>query len=119
MASLHATAADHESTPWSTILSVYDVLVAHHGSPVLLLNRAVALAEVDGPDAALAALAELDGDLDDYQYLHSTRAELLHRLGRCEEACSAMRRAIELAGNDAEIAWMHARIDAWQAAAPR
>ncbi|MEM9034471.1 MAG: sigma-70 family RNA polymerase sigma factor [Actinomycetota bacterium] len=114
IASLHATAESHETTAWSSILSVYDVLLLRYPTPVLALNRAVAVAEVHGPDAALGAIDELAGSLDDYEYLHSTRAELLHRTGRTDEAAAAMGRAIGLSGNDSEIAWMRERIASWE-----
>jgi RNA polymerase sigma-70 factor (ECF subfamily) len=80
---------------------LYGELARLTDSPVVELNRAVAVGESDGPEAGLAIVDRLDG-LEDYRYLYSTRAELLRRAGRTGEACDAYRRAIELAGDDAE-----------------
>jgi RNA polymerase sigma-70 factor (ECF subfamily) len=78
------------------------------GSPVVELNRAVAIAAVDGPEAALAIVDDLP--LSDYQYLHSTRAELLRRLGRIDEARAAYRRALELARDEPERRFLERRL---------
>jgi RNA polymerase sigma-70 factor (ECF subfamily) len=81
-------------------------------SPVVELNRAVAVAMADGPEAGLALVERIvaAGHLDDYPYLHSTRADLLRRLGRRAEAASAYRRALELTANEAERAFLEGRI---------
>src|SRR5262249_2885404 len=96
IASLHAD----EPRDWAEIAALYGELSRLTGSPVIELNRAVAVAEADGPEEALGIAAPLD--LDDYRYLHSTRGELLRRLGRNDEARAAFKRALELVNDDAE-----------------
>jgi RNA polymerase sigma-70 factor (ECF subfamily) len=97
-----AIAAQHAQEPadWAHIAVLYGELARLTDSPVVELNRAVAVAEVDGPEAGLRITDQLD--LDDYRYLHSTRAELLIRLGRTDEARDAYRRALELVQDDGE-----------------
>jgi RNA polymerase sigma-70 factor, ECF subfamily len=85
---------------WRQIVALYNTLSLQTGSPVVELNRAIAVAEFDGPEAGLAILDGLD--LDHYRYYHSARAELLRRAGRDEEARGAYRSALELAQTDAE-----------------
>ncbi len=85
---------------WRQIAALYNTLSIQTGSPVVELNRAVAVAELDGPEAGLAILDGLE--LDHYRYFHSARAELLRRTGRDDEARHAYRRALELAQTDAE-----------------
>jgi RNA polymerase sigma-70 factor (ECF subfamily) len=85
---------------WPQVEALYGELARITGSPVVELNRAIAVAESRGPEAALALVDTLD--LEGYQYLHSTRAELLRRLGRAEEARAAYDRALELAGSESE-----------------
>jgi RNA polymerase sigma-70 factor (ECF subfamily) len=97
IASLHA----EEPHDWTQIAALYGELYRLTGSRVVELNRAVAVAESDGAEAGLAIVDGL-ADLDDYQYLHSTRGELLGRLGRTDEARAAYRRALELVHDDAE-----------------
>src|SRR5207248_11472947 len=94
-------------TDWGQILALYDQLVAVAPTPVVALNRAVALAEVKGPGAALAAVEQLD--LDGYHPFHATRADLLTRLGRHAEAVTAYERALALATNAAERAFLEHR----------
>ena len=89
-----------EPRDWGQIAALYDTLSAQTGSPVVELNRAVAVAELDGPEAGLAILDGLD--LGHYRYFHSARADLLRRAGREDEARSAYRRALELVQTDAE-----------------
>jgi RNA polymerase sigma-70 factor (ECF subfamily) len=105
-----AIASRHSEEPrdWRHIAVLYAELARLTDSPVVELNRAVAVAETEGPDAGLRIVDRLD--LDDYRYLHSTRAELLHRLGRSEEARDAYRRALALAHDDAEQRWFERRI---------
>ena len=81
-------------------------------SPVVELNRAVAVAMADGPAAGLSMVDELAaaGQLDDYPYLHSTRADLLRRLGRSDEATAAYRRALALTENEPERTFLEGRI---------
>ncbi len=97
-----AIASAHAQTPcdWAHIAVLYGELAQLTGSPVVELNRAVAVAEVEGPDAGLRIVDRLA--LDEYRYFHSTRAELLHRLGRTAEARDAYRRALDLVHDDGE-----------------
>jgi RNA polymerase sigma-70 factor, ECF subfamily len=106
IAALHATAPTYADTDWPQILVLYDALLAVWPSPVVALNRAVAVAEVAGPAAALADVEALeqDGRLAGYHYLPAVRADLLRRLGRTPDA--ADRQAIALAGNDVERAYL-------------
>jgi RNA polymerase sigma-70 factor, ECF subfamily len=96
IASLHAD----DPHDWPQIAALYEELFRLTGSPVVELNRAVAVAEAEGAEAALGIVDRLD--LDDYRYLHSTRGELLRRLERTEESRAAFRRALELVHDDAE-----------------
>jgi RNA polymerase sigma-70 factor (ECF subfamily) len=96
IASLHA----HEPRDWPQIATLYGELARLTDSPVVELNRAVAVAEEQGPEAGLDIVDRLA--LEDYRYLHSTRGELLRRLGRTEEARDAYRRALALVHDDAE-----------------
>ena len=93
---------------WAEISVLYEQLSRVTGSPVVELNRAVAVAEAGAPDEALAIVDRLS--LDGYRYLHSTRAELLRRLDRPEEAAAAYRRALELTGGDAELRFLRERL---------
>jgi len=97
---VHADAATIAQTDWQQIVALYDHLLAIAPTPVVALNRAIAIGEVLGPAAALALVAELD--LDDYHPFHATRADLLQRLGRTREAAAAYERAAALAPTDAE-----------------
>ncbi|NUK24721.1 RNA polymerase sigma factor [Streptomyces lunaelactis] len=97
---VHADAATFEQTDWSQIVALYDQLLAVAPTPVVALNRAIAIGEVQGPCAALALVDELD--LDNYHPFHATRADLLQRLGRNSEAAAAYERAAALAPTDAE-----------------
>jgi RNA polymerase sigma-70 factor (ECF subfamily) len=97
-----------QQTSWELVAARYDELAALTGSPVVALNRAVAIAEWRGPAAGLEAAEALD--LGGYQYFHSTRAELLRRLGRAEEARRAYERAIELVRSDTERRFLQKRL---------
>jgi RNA polymerase sigma-70 factor (ECF subfamily) len=108
---VHTDARDARDTDWSQVVALYDQLLRLDPSPVVALNRAVAVAELDGPQVALAQVDALAGDLDGYHALHATRADLLRRLGRSAEARAAYDRAIELAGNTAEAAYLTRRRD--------
>ncbi|HWQ53477.1 MAG TPA: RNA polymerase sigma factor [Bryobacteraceae bacterium] len=110
IAGLHCRAARAEDTDWPQILSLYDVLEQLQPSPVVSLNRAVAVAMVDGPRPALALIDRLAGDLDGYHLLHSARADLLRRLGLRAEAAEAYRRALALAGNESERRFLERRL---------
>ncbi len=110
---VHTDVGDVRDTDWSQVVALYDQLVTLDPSPVVRLNRAVAVAELDGPQVALA---QVDGlPLEGYLPFHATRAELLRRLGRLEEARAAYDRAIELAGNTAEHAHLAGRREGLQA----
>ena len=97
---VHADAATIEQTDWSQIVALYDQLLALAPTPVVALNRGIAIGEVHGPAAALALVDELD--LDSYYPFHATRADLLRRLGRNSEATTAYERAAAIAPTDAE-----------------
>jgi RNA polymerase sigma-70 factor (ECF subfamily) len=101
----------HLSQPrdWEQIALLYEALAKLTGSPVVELNRAVAVAEIDGPAAALELLDVLG--LDEYRYLHSTRADLLRRLGRDDEARAAYTRALELTDPGLEHEFLTSRIE--------
>jgi RNA polymerase sigma-70 factor (ECF subfamily) len=104
IASLYAEAPTYERTDWPQIVTLYDELLRVWPSPVVALNRAVAVAEALGPELALAEIEQLeaDGDLTGYQYLPAVKADLLRRLGRTAESCAAYTRALELTTNEAE-----------------
>jgi RNA polymerase sigma-70 factor (ECF subfamily) len=112
IAALHAQAPSYAETDWPQILTLYDVLLRLWPSPVVALNRAVALAMVDGPAAALAEIARLedDGRLAGYRYLPAAKADLLHRLGRDAEAAEAYRAALALSDNAVEQEFLAARL---------
>jgi RNA polymerase sigma-70 factor (ECF subfamily) len=97
---VHADAPTAEETDWSQIVDLYDQLLAVAPTPVVALNRAIAIGEVHGPAAALALVEALD--LDTYYPFHATRADLLRRLGRNSEAAAAFERAAAMAPTDAE-----------------
>jgi RNA polymerase sigma-70 factor, ECF subfamily len=112
IASLHAIAPSYEATDWAQILGLYDRLLLAWPSPVVALNRAVAVSMVRGPEAGLAELGALAGDdrLDGYHYLPAVRADLLRRLGRHDEAATAYRAAMDLVDNEAERQFLAARL---------
>ena len=104
IAALHA----EDSTDWDEIAALYGQLAELTGSPVVQLNRAVAIAEAGAPGEALGMVEQLE--LDGYQYFHSTRAELLRRLDRGDEARAAYERALELVDADAERRLLERRL---------
>ncbi|NEA23842.1 sigma-70 family RNA polymerase sigma factor [Actinomadura bangladeshensis] len=108
---VHTSARDIRDTDWSQILALYDQLVRLDPSPVVALNRAIAVAELDGPDVALAAVDRLGDALAGYHAYHAARADLLRRLGRSPQSRAAYDKAIELAGNTAETAHLTRRRD--------
>jgi len=108
---VHTSARHVRDTDWSQILALYDQLVRLDPSPIIAVNRAIAVAEMDGPEVALAAVDGLEGELAGYHAYQATRAELLRRLGRTDPSRAAYDRAIELAGNSAEIAALSRRRD--------
>ena len=105
-----AIASLHAETPcdWAQIAALYAQLGRLTGSPVVELNRAIAVAEIDGPEAGLRIVDALE--LDDFRYLHSTRAELLRRLGRNDEARDAYRRARQYTDDGAERRFLDRRL---------
>jgi RNA polymerase sigma-70 factor (ECF subfamily) len=109
---VHSVAPSFDSTDWRAILTLYDQLYALTPTPVVALNRAVALAEVRGPAAGLAAVDELRtsaGGLDGYYLFHAARADFLRRLGRDEEAAAAYDTARALTANPVEQAFLDAQ----------
>ena len=112
IAAVHAEAPSYAETDWPQLLRLYDELLRAWPSPVVVLNRAVVLAMVDGPEAGLAAMTELerDGRLAGYRYLPAAKADLLRRLGRGPEAAGAYSDALALTDNAAEQAFLTSRI---------
>lgn len=109
ISAVHTFAPSPGDTDWAQIVALYDRLVALDPSPIVRLNRAVAVGERDGADRALMEIEVLGHQLEDYHPFHAARAELLRRLGRSGEARTAYARAIELAGNPAERAYLTRR----------
>jgi RNA polymerase sigma-70 factor (ECF subfamily) len=105
---VHSDAPDAASTDWGQILSLYDQLLAVAPGPVPALNRAVAVAELYGPHEALLQLGGLG--LDNFYLFHAVRGDFLRRLNRFGDAAAAYRSALELAGNDADRAFLAARL---------
>jgi RNA polymerase sigma-70 factor (ECF subfamily) len=110
IAALHARAPRPEDTDWPQIATLYRGLKAMWPSPVIELNRAVAVAMADGPDAGLALMDPLAGELDRYHLFHAARADLLRRSGRTGEAELAYRRALELVTNPVERRYLMRRV---------
>ncbi len=111
IAALHCEAVRAEDTDWPQILRLYDQLERQQPSPIVSLNRAVAVAMVHGPQPALAIIDALAaGDLEDYHLLHAARADLLRRLGSAEQAANSYRRALALVTNDSERRFLERRL---------
>jgi RNA polymerase sigma-70 factor (ECF subfamily) len=112
IAAVHAEASRWEDTDWAEILGLYDLLLARWPSPVVALNRVVALSYVQGPEAGLAVLQQLADDpaLSTYPYLASTRAELLRRTGREAEARAAYEEALAFTSNAVEAEFLSRRM---------
>jgi RNA polymerase sigma-70 factor (ECF subfamily) len=112
IAALHAAAPAAEATDWPQIVALYDVLLRMEPSPVVELNRAVAVAMRDGPEAGLVLVDALleRGDLADYRFAHATRADLCRRMGRASEARSAYRRALDLTQQASERRFLERRL---------
>ena len=108
---VHTSARDVRDTDWWQVVALYDQLVRLDSSPIIALNRAIAVGELDGPEVALAIVDRLEDTLAGYHAYHATRADLLRRLGRGQEARAAYDNAIQLAGNTAEIAYLTRRRD--------
>jgi RNA polymerase sigma-70 factor (ECF subfamily) len=113
IAALHAEAPSYGDTDWPQILLLYDGLSRVWTSPVVALNRAVALAMAEGPEAGLAEIGDLErgGHLAGYRYLPAAKADLLRQLGRPAEAAQAYREALELTANQAERDFLAGRLD--------
>jgi RNA polymerase sigma-70 factor, ECF subfamily len=114
IAAVHAQAPSYEQTDWRQLLARYDELLRAWPSPVVELNRAVAVAMLDGPEAGLAEIARLEEDdkLGGYRYLPAARADLLRRAGRYAEAAASYETAIGLTQNEAERSFLTARLAA-------
>jgi RNA polymerase sigma-70 factor (ECF subfamily) len=110
IAAVHAEARTWLETDWAQILLLYDALLRLNDSPVIRLNRAVALSRVAGPEVALGEVNDLAMALGEYHLLHSTRAEFLDQLGETERAREARLRALELCRNPAERALLEKKL---------
>jgi RNA polymerase sigma-70 factor (ECF subfamily) len=112
IAAVHAEAATAAATDWAQIVALYDALARLEPSPVVHLNRAVAVAMRDGPAAGLALVDAIlaSGELDSYHLAHASRGELCRRLGRAGEARAAFARALELAGSEPERRLLRRRL---------
>lgn len=120
IAAVHCGAPRAEDTDWGRIVSLYDVLTRTQPSPIVTLNRAVAVAMSEGPGPALALIEQLAAttrDLDDYHLLHAVRADFLRRLGSANEAARSYRRALELVTNDSERRFLEKRLHEVETAA--
>jgi RNA polymerase sigma-70 factor (ECF subfamily) len=117
ISALHCQAARAEDTDWPQIVRLYELLEQVQPSPIVSLNRAVAVAMVDGPQPALALIDALAaaGDLDGYHLLHAARADLLRRVGSLAEAAKSYERALELVTNDSERRFLERRLHEVQA----
>jgi RNA polymerase sigma-70 factor, ECF subfamily len=113
IAAVHATARDADETDWDRVVACYDALLNLQPSPVVALNRAVALGFRDGPEAGLAALAHIDGtgQLNGYYLLPAAQADFLRRAGRSADAASAYRRALTLVPGEAERRFLERRLN--------
>jgi RNA polymerase sigma-70 factor (ECF subfamily) len=110
IAACDASAVVAADTDWSEIALLYGELARMTDSPVVELNRAVAVAMADGPEAGLALVDDLAGTLDGYRYLHAARADLLRRLGRGDESAAAYARALELTSAEPERRYLERRL---------
>ena len=112
IAAEHCRASRAEDTDWSAIVRLYDLLEAAQPSPIVSLNRAVAIAMVSGPRSGLVLIDALaaSGDLNEYHLLHAARADLLRRIGSATEAAKSYTRALELVTNDSERRYLERRL---------
>ena len=108
---VHTYARDVRDTDWAQVVALYDQLIQLDPSPIVALNRAIGVAELDGPDVALSIVDRLEPALCGYYAFYATRADLLRRLGRSQQSRAAYDRAIELAANSAEVAYLRRRRD--------
>ena len=113
IAAVHAEAASLEETDWAQIVGLYDELLRLNPSPVVALNRAVALAMHEGEEVGLMEVERLlaSGELDGYHLLHAARADLLRRLGRTDQAIAAYRQALALAQQGADRQFLQKRLE--------
>jgi len=111
---VHCRAKRAEDTDWREIVRLYDLLEQVQPSPIVSLNRAVAVAMAEGPSAGLAQIEAIPGihDLENYHLLHAARADLLRRLGSTAEAAKSYRRALALVSNDRERRYLEKRLAA-------
>jgi RNA polymerase sigma-70 factor (ECF subfamily) len=118
ISAVHCRALRAEDTDWKQILRLYDLLARLQPSPIVSLNRAVAVAKVEGPEPALALVDALaaSGELNGYHLLHAARADLLRRIGSWSEAARSYTRALELAANDSERRFLERRLKEVQSA---
>jgi RNA polymerase sigma-70 factor (ECF subfamily) len=117
IAAIHCRAARPEDTDWPQIVRLYDLLQRLQPTPIVSLNRAVAVAMAESPSAALAIIDTLAADLDNYHLLHAARADLLRRRGSFVQAAESYRRALELVGNESERRFLERRLREVQDAA--
>jgi RNA polymerase sigma-70 factor (ECF subfamily) len=112
IAGVHAQAPNAEATDWAEIVGLYDVLLRVEPSPIVELNRAVAVAMLDGPQAGLALVDALleRGELEDYRLVHAARADFNRRLGRVNEARASYERALALTKQEAEQRFLKRRL---------
>jgi RNA polymerase sigma-70 factor (ECF subfamily) len=116
ISALHCEAARPEDTDWPQIVELYNLLEELQPSPIVSLNRAAAVAMVQGPQAGLSLIDELAAELDNYHLLHAARADLLRRMGSSGEAAKAYTRALALVGNESERRFLARRLREVQAA---
>jgi RNA polymerase sigma-70 factor (ECF subfamily) len=110
IAALHCQAARAEDTDWAQIVRLYDLLERLHPSPIVSLNRAVAIAMIDSPQTALELIDVLTPELDNYHLFHAARADLLRRIGALEAAAQSYTQALELVTNDSERRFLARRL---------
>jgi RNA polymerase sigma-70 factor (ECF subfamily) len=112
IAALHCQAAKPENTDWRQILGLYNLLERVQPTPIVTLNRAVAVGMVEGPRSALTLIDDLarQGELENYHLLHATRADLLRRMGKTEDAAGSYQQALALVTNDSERRFLERRL---------
>jgi len=108
---VHCDADSFETTDWSQIVALYDQLISVAPTPVVALNRAIAIAELEGPGAALTTLDAIASDLENYHLLHAARGTILRRLRRRDEARAAFERAVRLATTEADRRFLAQQVD--------
>jgi RNA polymerase sigma-70 factor (ECF subfamily) len=118
IAALHCQAAKPDATDWAQIVQLYGLLELLQPSPIVRLNRAVAVAMAEGPEQALRLIDSLvaDGNLEDYHLLHAARADMLRRIGSTDEAAKSYLRALALVTNNSERRFLERRLREVQAA---